>query len=290
MRHTATTEKHKLQLIYTNAQPYCLWYIRRRYFTHLAELIELASDLEAIPTGSTSREAPRKAYPELHPGARRRDPPNERSCAPDITPQERRINTATARRRWELPNRERGKVVESGCLVAYGTSHTRPKDKLAIDFEETTSASSHCPLPGSGQQSASPVVANVDTRPVPTGQRSDVSISESQRYKSADGTSRQQEADAKPDGTDLRFENNRISATVIIAGQRKGSKNIMGPVTIFVLMTAITMLSRGQTTVLCIKQANNEVPTPEPTNALWPSQYSKQREVTATTSPKLPIN
>uniref|UniRef100_A0A1A9VD79 Uncharacterized protein n=1 Tax=Glossina austeni TaxID=7395 RepID=A0A1A9VD79_GLOAU len=109
-------------------------------------------------------------------------------------------------------------MVESGSPAAYETSHTRPKDRLAIDFEKPTPVSSLRPLPGSGQQITSPEAGN--TRSVPTGQRSDISMSESQRYRSADGASCQQEADTTPDGTDLRFEDNRISATVIIAGQR----------------------------------------------------------------------
>uniref|UniRef100_A0A1A9ZGC0 Retrotrans_gag domain-containing protein n=1 Tax=Glossina pallidipes TaxID=7398 RepID=A0A1A9ZGC0_GLOPL len=51
MRHTLMSEGQQLERIYTNAQPEYLWYIRRRDFNRLAELMELASDLEAIPTG-----------------------------------------------------------------------------------------------------------------------------------------------------------------------------------------------------------------------------------------------
>lgn len=77
------TEESKFEHMYTNAQPDYMWYIRRRGFTHLAELIEFTSNLEAIPMGNMSREASREAYRELQPGARRRDTPKNRACAPD---------------------------------------------------------------------------------------------------------------------------------------------------------------------------------------------------------------
>lgn len=61
MRHITMTEEQKLERIYMNAQSEYLWYIRRRDFTRLAELMELASDLEAIPPGN---DAPRETYRE----------------------------------------------------------------------------------------------------------------------------------------------------------------------------------------------------------------------------------
>lgn len=39
MHYATMTEEQKLERIYMNAQPECLWYILRRDFTHLAELI-----------------------------------------------------------------------------------------------------------------------------------------------------------------------------------------------------------------------------------------------------------
>lgn len=52
MRHSSYTEKQKLERIFQNALPEYLWYIRRRDFTTLGELLEMAEDLECIPTVS----------------------------------------------------------------------------------------------------------------------------------------------------------------------------------------------------------------------------------------------
>uniref|UniRef100_A0A1B0GBD5 Retrotransposon gag domain-containing protein n=1 Tax=Glossina morsitans morsitans TaxID=37546 RepID=A0A1B0GBD5_GLOMM len=52
IRHTLMSEGQQLERIYMNARPEYLWYIRRRDFTNLDELMELASDLEAIPPGN----------------------------------------------------------------------------------------------------------------------------------------------------------------------------------------------------------------------------------------------
>uniref|UniRef100_A0A1A9VDC5 Retrotrans_gag domain-containing protein n=1 Tax=Glossina austeni TaxID=7395 RepID=A0A1A9VDC5_GLOAU len=71
MRHTLMSEGQQLDRIYMNAQPEYLWYTRRRDFHRLAELMELANDLEAIPMGNTSRENPRAANREPQAGAQR---------------------------------------------------------------------------------------------------------------------------------------------------------------------------------------------------------------------------
>uniref|UniRef100_A0A1B0FE97 MCM C-terminal AAA(+) ATPase domain-containing protein n=1 Tax=Glossina morsitans morsitans TaxID=37546 RepID=A0A1B0FE97_GLOMM len=90
-------------------------------------------------------------------------------------------------------------LVKSGFLAAYETSHACPTDKQ-VDFEEATpSTSLHSP-PRSDQHISSPIVANVDTRPLSLGQQSDLPMLESQRYKIADTTLRQQEPDATFDG------------------------------------------------------------------------------------------
>lgn len=54
MRHTDMTEPQKLERIYRNAQPNYLWYIHRRDFTNLNELLCLADELESIPTANNS--------------------------------------------------------------------------------------------------------------------------------------------------------------------------------------------------------------------------------------------
>uniref|UniRef100_A0A1A9VNW3 Retrotransposon gag domain-containing protein n=1 Tax=Glossina austeni TaxID=7395 RepID=A0A1A9VNW3_GLOAU len=69
MRHTTLTEEQKLERIYANAQPDYMWYIRRRDFTNLEELVELASEFEAIPTGNMPHEAPRETHREYQPVA-----------------------------------------------------------------------------------------------------------------------------------------------------------------------------------------------------------------------------
>uniref|UniRef100_A0A1A9ZQT5 Uncharacterized protein n=1 Tax=Glossina pallidipes TaxID=7398 RepID=A0A1A9ZQT5_GLOPL len=61
------------------------------------------------------------------------------------------------------------------------------------------STSLHSP-PGSEQHIASPIVAIVDTRPLPLGQQSDIPMLESQRCKIADTSPRQQEPDDTLDG------------------------------------------------------------------------------------------
>uniref|UniRef100_A0A1A9VH04 Uncharacterized protein n=1 Tax=Glossina austeni TaxID=7395 RepID=A0A1A9VH04_GLOAU len=83
-------------------------------------------------------------------------------------------------------------LVESG--------HACPTDKQ-VNFEETTPSTRLNAPPGSDQHIASPIVANVDTRPLPLRQRSDILMSQSQRYKISDTTLRQQELHATPDGT-----------------------------------------------------------------------------------------
>uniref|UniRef100_A0A1B0GEL5 Uncharacterized protein n=1 Tax=Glossina morsitans morsitans TaxID=37546 RepID=A0A1B0GEL5_GLOMM len=77
MRHTLMSEGQQLERIYMNAQPEYLWYIRRRDVTNLGELMELVSNLEAIPTGNMSHEALRETHREYLPVARRRDLPNK---------------------------------------------------------------------------------------------------------------------------------------------------------------------------------------------------------------------
>uniref|UniRef100_A0A1B0FDB8 Uncharacterized protein n=1 Tax=Glossina morsitans morsitans TaxID=37546 RepID=A0A1B0FDB8_GLOMM len=94
---------------------------------------------------------------------------------------------------YEANHREQSNRETSEPIAAYETSHARPKDDLAIDFEEASPIASLRPPPGSGQQIASLIVADFDTRPVPIGQRSDIPMSESQRYRSADGIFRQQQ-------------------------------------------------------------------------------------------------
>lgn len=53
MRHTSYNEEQKMERIFKNALPEYLWYIRRRDFTNLAGLLEMAEDLEDIPTMPT---------------------------------------------------------------------------------------------------------------------------------------------------------------------------------------------------------------------------------------------
>lgn len=49
MRHSELSEPQKLERIYRNAHPDYLWYIHRRDFKNLSELLILADDLESIP-------------------------------------------------------------------------------------------------------------------------------------------------------------------------------------------------------------------------------------------------
>uniref|UniRef100_A0A1A9VE51 Uncharacterized protein n=1 Tax=Glossina austeni TaxID=7395 RepID=A0A1A9VE51_GLOAU len=89
-------------------------------------------------------------------------------------------------------------LVKSG-LLANEISHACPTEK-EVKFEEATpSTSLHSP-PRSDQYILSPIVTNVNTRPLPLGQWSDISTLESQRYKTADTALRQQEPDVTPDG------------------------------------------------------------------------------------------
>uniref|UniRef100_A0A1A9VH09 Uncharacterized protein n=1 Tax=Glossina austeni TaxID=7395 RepID=A0A1A9VH09_GLOAU len=100
---------------------------------------------------------------------------------------------------YEISHHAQVNLVKSGFLVAYEASHACPTDKEIYFEEATPNASLHSP-PGSDQHISSPIVANVDTRPPPLGQRSDFPMSESQRYKMADAALHQQEQDATPDG------------------------------------------------------------------------------------------
>uniref|UniRef100_A0A1A9VI03 Uncharacterized protein n=1 Tax=Glossina austeni TaxID=7395 RepID=A0A1A9VI03_GLOAU len=59
-----------------------MWYMRRRDFTNLDELMELANDFEAIPTGNMPHEALRETHRVYQPFARRRDLPNKWAWAP----------------------------------------------------------------------------------------------------------------------------------------------------------------------------------------------------------------
>uniref|UniRef100_A0A1A9ZW93 Retrotrans_gag domain-containing protein n=1 Tax=Glossina pallidipes TaxID=7398 RepID=A0A1A9ZW93_GLOPL len=77
MRHILMSEGQQLEPIYMNAQPEYLWYIRRRDFNRLAELMELASNLEAIPTGNAFLEIPRDGR-QAHYGTRSYSCPAER--------------------------------------------------------------------------------------------------------------------------------------------------------------------------------------------------------------------
>lgn len=57
MRHSSLNDKQRLERIYRNAHPDFLWYIRKKDFSTLAELIEQAEDLEDIKIQTTSNEA-----------------------------------------------------------------------------------------------------------------------------------------------------------------------------------------------------------------------------------------
>ncbi|XP_065361937.1 uncharacterized protein LOC135955515 [Calliphora vicina] len=52
MRHADLSEAQKLERIFRNAQPDYQWYIRRKDFTTLDDLLQLADDLESIPTNT----------------------------------------------------------------------------------------------------------------------------------------------------------------------------------------------------------------------------------------------
>lgn len=55
MRHTEMNEEQKLERIFRNLHPNYLWYIRRKDFTNLEELMAIADDLESIPNPNTSQ-------------------------------------------------------------------------------------------------------------------------------------------------------------------------------------------------------------------------------------------
>lgn len=52
MRQTTYNEDQKLERIFRNALPEYLWYIRRRDFLTLKDLLEMAEDLESLPPGT----------------------------------------------------------------------------------------------------------------------------------------------------------------------------------------------------------------------------------------------
>lgn len=52
IRHVGYLDQQKLERIYSNALPEYLWYIRRKHFWNLAELLEMVDDLESIPVGN----------------------------------------------------------------------------------------------------------------------------------------------------------------------------------------------------------------------------------------------
>ncbi|XP_073848781.1 uncharacterized protein [Musca autumnalis] len=56
MHHAEMTEEQKLERIYRNSHPDYRWYIRRKDFTSLTELHQLADDLESIQ--NSARDAP----------------------------------------------------------------------------------------------------------------------------------------------------------------------------------------------------------------------------------------
>lgn len=54
MRHSERDEKEKLERIFRNSLTDYVWYIRRRDFNPLEELVELAEDLEDISIAISS--------------------------------------------------------------------------------------------------------------------------------------------------------------------------------------------------------------------------------------------
>lgn len=65
MRHSSYSEAQKLDRIFRNALPEYLWYIRRRDFSTLSDLLEMAEDLENIPAAAAiPREHHRRMNPE----------------------------------------------------------------------------------------------------------------------------------------------------------------------------------------------------------------------------------
>lgn len=64
MRHSSYTEEQRLERIFTNALPEYLWYIRRKDFRTIHELLEMAGDMESIPAPSpVAREHHRRMEP-----------------------------------------------------------------------------------------------------------------------------------------------------------------------------------------------------------------------------------
>uniref|UniRef100_A0A1B0G1U3 Retrotransposon gag domain-containing protein n=1 Tax=Glossina morsitans morsitans TaxID=37546 RepID=A0A1B0G1U3_GLOMM len=142
MRHTLMSEGQQLERIYMNAQPAHLWCIRRRDFNRLPKLMELASDLESIPTGNASREIPRDANREPQARARRRDPPSHGARAPN--PRSTATITATAQ-------------IHKSCIAgfaadgAYGLSSVAGGETTGVP---TTSEGEWVPEPASLANSA----------------------------------------------------------------------------------------------------------------------------------------
>lgn len=65
MRHSECSTTQKLERIFRNALPEYQWYIRRRDFLSLEDLLEMAEDMEGIPAMSpTLREQHRQITPE----------------------------------------------------------------------------------------------------------------------------------------------------------------------------------------------------------------------------------
>uniref|UniRef100_A0A1B0FEV3 Uncharacterized protein n=1 Tax=Glossina morsitans morsitans TaxID=37546 RepID=A0A1B0FEV3_GLOMM len=93
-------------------------------------------------------------------------------------------------------------LLESEPPAAYETSHNHRVQRVNLVKPEPIAAYE---TTNSDQVQRVVIVesglANVDTRPVPTGQPSDIAMPESQSYNSADMTLCQREAGATPDGT-----------------------------------------------------------------------------------------
>lgn len=60
MRHSSYTPTQKLERIFQNALPEYRWYIKRKDFATLEDLLELAADLESIPTTSQPAREPHR--------------------------------------------------------------------------------------------------------------------------------------------------------------------------------------------------------------------------------------
>lgn len=55
MQHSQMTEEEKLERIYKNSHPTYLWYIHRRDFNNLSDLLALTDDLESTPIDNSSK-------------------------------------------------------------------------------------------------------------------------------------------------------------------------------------------------------------------------------------------